>query len=109
MEAVQAALVEGLNIPPWDRDVVLDLYGPGQRLVPERRSDRYTVIEVKLFAGRSIEAKRALYKAMVAKLVALGVPAQEINIVLVEIARENWGLRGGIPASEVDLGYKVDV
>lgn len=109
LEAVQSALVEGLRIPAWDRDVTLDLYGPDRRLVPDGRSDRYTVVEVKLFAGRTIEAKRALYKAMVNRLVSLGVPGEEINIVLVEVARENWGLRGGIPASDVDLGYKVDV
>ncbi len=29
--------------------------------------------------------------------------------MLNEVERENWGLRGGQPASEIDLGFKVDV
>ena len=26
-----------------------------------------------------------------------------------ESVAENWGIRGGLPASEVDLGFKVDL
>jgi phenylpyruvate tautomerase PptA (4-oxalocrotonate tautomerase family) len=32
-----------------------------------------------------------------------------VFIVLNEIPLDNWGIRGGIPASEVDLGFKVGV
>jgi phenylpyruvate tautomerase PptA (4-oxalocrotonate tautomerase family) len=32
-----------------------------------------------------------------------------ITILLRESGAENWGIRGGVPASEVDLGFKVDV
>jgi hypothetical protein len=32
-----------------------------------------------------------------------------IKITLIEIPPENWGLRGGMPASEIDLGFKIDV
>jgi len=28
---------------------------------------------------------------------------------LIESPPENWGLRGGMPASEIDLGFKIDV
>jgi phenylpyruvate tautomerase PptA (4-oxalocrotonate tautomerase family) len=66
-------------------------------------------VEVALFSGRSIEAKRLLYKTIVASLTALGVPATEIKIILFEVPEENWGLRGGYPASEIDLGFKIDV
>jgi phenylpyruvate tautomerase PptA (4-oxalocrotonate tautomerase family) len=62
-----------------------------------------------MFSGRSIEAKRALYRSVVHNLVALGVPATEIKIILSEVPAQNWGLRGGLPASEIDLGFKVDV
>jgi len=39
----------------------------------------------------------------------LGIPAGDIKILLRESGAENWGIRGGVPASEVDLGFKVDV
>jgi hypothetical protein len=29
--------------------------------------------------------------------------------LLRELARENWGIRGGQAASDVDLGFKVDI
>lgn len=109
IEAVQSALLNSLKLPEYDRDVVLDIYDETTRIVRTGRSQRYTRVEVTLFAGRSIEAKRALYKAMVANLAELGVPEAEVKTVLIEVPTENWGLRGGYPASELDLGYKIDV
>lgn len=38
-----------------------------------------------------------------------GIEGNDIMIVLHEVPLENWGIRGGKPASEVDLGFKVDV
>jgi phenylpyruvate tautomerase PptA (4-oxalocrotonate tautomerase family) len=109
IDAVQSALLSALKIPDYDRDVVLDIYDAVARIVPTGRSERYTRIEVVMFSGRSLDAKRALYQALVANLSALGVPATEIKIILQEVPAENWGLRGGQPASEIDLGFKVDV
>jgi phenylpyruvate tautomerase PptA (4-oxalocrotonate tautomerase family) len=109
IEAVQSALRDALKLPDYDRDVVLDIYDETKRIVLTGRSQRYTRVEVTLFAGRSMEAKRALYKAMVANLAELGVPETEVKTVLIEVPAENWGLRGGNPASELDLGFKIDV
>lgn len=46
-----------------------------------------------------------LYHAVVRNLGALGIPPNDVLIVLQEPAMENWGIRGGMPASEVDLGF----
>jgi phenylpyruvate tautomerase PptA (4-oxalocrotonate tautomerase family) len=62
-----------------------------------------------MFAGRSLEAKRRLYRAVARNLGHLGVPPADVLVVLHEIPLENWGVRGGTPASEVDLGYEVGV
>lgn len=109
IEAVQAALVSALKIPEKDRDVVIDTYDETNRIVMTGRSQRFTRVEVTLFAGRSLDAKRALYKALNTNLVALGVPETEVKTILIEVPAENWGLRGGHPASEIDLGFKIDV
>ena len=109
LEAVQNALLSSLKIPDYDRDIVLDLYEADRRIVPSGRSERYTRVEIVLFTGRSLDAKRSLYQAVVANLHDLGVPANEIKIVLIEAPPENWGLRGGQPASEIDLGFRIDV
>lgn len=109
LEAVQAALVEALKIPETDRDVVLDIYDESRRIIRPTRSDLFTRIEVILFSGRSMVAKRQLYAALVRNLGALGVPPGEVKTVLIEVPAENWGLKGGHPASEIDLGFKIDV
>ncbi|WOH67588.1 tautomerase family protein [Bradyrhizobium sp. BWA-3-5] len=109
IEAVQAALLSSLKLPDYDRDVVLDVHESTARIVPTGRSERFTRIEVILFSGRSMDAKRSIYRSLVANLSELGVPTNEIKILLIEVPPENWGLRGGLPASEIDLGFKVDV
>ncbi len=109
MEAVQSALVSAFKIPESDRDVVLDLYEESRRLVSHGRSERYTRVEILGIAERSLNAKRVLFKTIVENLLSVGVPKSEIRIVLVEPPADSWGVKGGIPASEVDLGFKIDV
>ena len=36
-------------------------------------------------------------------------PGTYIHIGGDEVPKENWGLRGGQPASEIELGFKVEV
>jgi hypothetical protein len=69
--AVQSALPSALKIPDHDRDVVIDIYDAA-RIVPTGRSKHYTRIEIVMFSGRSLDAKRSLYQALVANLSALG-------------------------------------
>jgi phenylpyruvate tautomerase PptA (4-oxalocrotonate tautomerase family) len=109
IDAVQAALREALKIPEADRTLRLIEHPPSHFAVPPGRGEKYTLIEVTMFSGRSMAAKRALYQAIVRNLTALGVPALDIKIALIETPPENWGIRGGMPASEIDLGFKIDV
>jgi len=109
IEAIQSALLSAIKIPDWDRDIVVELCEGHRRIVPTGRSEQFTRIEIELFSGRSLEAKRRLYRSIVQNLAALGVPKDEIKIILLEVPLENWGVRGGLAASEIDLGFKVDV
>jgi len=109
IEAVQSALREALLLPDWDRTLRLIEHAPDHFAVPPGRGPRYTLIEVTMFSGRSMAAKRALYRAVVRNLEKVGVPAGDIKITLIEVPPENWGIRGGHPASEVDLGFKIEV
>ena len=109
IEAVQAALREALRIPEWDRTLRLIEHPASHFAVPPGRGPRYTLVDITLFSGRSFAAKRALYGAIVRNLGALGVPGLDVKIALIEVPPENWGIRGGRPASEVELGFKVDV
>lgn len=108
-EAVHAALVEAFGIPEDDRTQRLIEHDADTFEIPLANSDRYTLVEITAFAGRSTTAKRALYQAVVRNLDALGVPPEDVSIVLHEEPPQNWGIRGGRSADEVDLGFDVDV
>lgn len=92
IEAVQSALVAAFRIPEGDRDVVLDLYGENRRIVSAGRSERYTRVEIVGIAARSLDAKRALFKAIGVNLEAVGVPRNDTRIFLIEPPAENWGM-----------------
>jgi phenylpyruvate tautomerase PptA (4-oxalocrotonate tautomerase family) len=111
VEAVQAALVEGFKIPIEDRCVRLIAHEPHRFISPTKKSpaELFTLVTVTAFSGRSPDAKRALYQAIVRRLGDEGIPSNCITITLLEVPRENWGLAGGQMASEMDLGFKVDV
>jgi phenylpyruvate tautomerase PptA (4-oxalocrotonate tautomerase family) len=109
VEAVHAALVEGIKIPQQDRTVRLQTFAPEDFAVGPKAGENYTLVEVSLFSGRSLDAKRALYEALVRRLGELGIAPLDVKVILHEVPRENWGLRGGVPGSELELGFKVEV
>jgi phenylpyruvate tautomerase PptA (4-oxalocrotonate tautomerase family) len=111
IEAVHAALREAFKIKPGDRDVRLIVHEPHRFACPPacEKPEAFTLIGIDAFAGRSVDAKRNLYRAIVANLEPFGIPKNHVKIVLREQPRENWGIRGGQAACDVDLGFKVDV
>lgn len=109
IEAVYRAQLDALKLPEHDRQICFTEHRPEHFHVPPGKTENYTLIEITLFAGRSIEAKRALYQAIVRNLGVLGIAPDDIFIVLHEVPLDNWGIRGGVPASEVDLGFRIDV
>lgn len=111
MEAVHSALVDCFKILPSDRNVRLLVHEPHRFECPPDRDqpEFYTHISIDCFSGRSIDAKRALYKKIVGNLGEFGVPENHVKIMLREISAENWGIRGGCAACDVDLGFTVNV
>ena len=109
LDAVHAAMVEAIKIPSDDRSLRLVEHAPECFVIPPARSEKYTLVEITLFAGRSLDAKRALYKAIVRSLERLGVPPLDVKITLIEVPVENWGIRGGHAGCDIDLGFDVRV
>jgi 4-oxalocrotonate tautomerase family enzyme len=109
LDGVHAALVDTIHIPDHDRRQ--RLYELDQdHFEHTGRSKQYTIIEITMFKGRSFEAKKLLYASIVNKLEqSPGINGNDITIVIHEPSLENWGIRGGKPASEVDLGFEVKV
>jgi len=64
IDAVQSALREALKIPEGDRTLRLIEHPPSHFAVPPGRGEKFTLIEVTMFSGRSMGAKRTLYQAI---------------------------------------------
>ncbi len=97
IEAVYAALVEAFEITPAERTIRLFVHEP-HRYAPDpglERPELHTHISIDTFAGRSVDSKRRLYRGIVEKLEAFGIPRNHVEILVREIPRENWGIRGG--------------
>jgi phenylpyruvate tautomerase PptA (4-oxalocrotonate tautomerase family) len=111
IDAVHGALLRAFRIPENDRHVRLLVHEPHRFAVPPDKTEPelFTQISIDAFEGRSIDAKRTLYREIVDSLEPLGVPRDHISIVIREIPRTNWGIRGGQAASDVDLGFDVNV
>ena len=109
LDAIHSALVEAIKIPAEDRVVRLVEHKGDDFITPTRLSPRFTRIAITMYAGRSLDAKRRLYQAITRNLGPFGVPPESVKIILVEVPAENWGVRGGHAACDIDLGFQVRV
>ena len=102
-------LVEALSIP---KDKKFQRFFPliaDDFFFPAGRSSRYTIIEIQMFEGRSVEAKKRLIRLLYERFAAeLGYDANDLEVNLMETPRENWGVRGRT-GDELELSYKVEV
>ena len=111
IDAVHDALVEAFKIPAEDKNVRLIVHEPHRFACPPDRAkpELYTHVSVDAFSGRSIDAKRNLYRAIVRNLEVFGIPKDHVKILIREIPRENWGLSGGQAGCDIDLGFKIEI
>jgi hypothetical protein len=111
LETVHAAIVQAFKVSPVHRNVTLVVHAPhrflGRTDCPD--PERLTNISIFVLPGRSLAAKRRLYRLLVDGLALLGIPGPCVLIRLHELPPENIGVRGGLPVCDVELGYPVDV
>ncbi|MCM2677630.1 tautomerase family protein [Alkalicoccobacillus plakortidis] len=73
------------------------------------RTMAYTIIEISIFEGRSVEAKKRLINLLIARIDnKLKISPQDIEITIFETPKHNWGIRG-LPGDELALHYKVNI
>ncbi len=110
LDGAHNALVQAFKIPENDRYQILQEHDPEHFEAPQAKTENITLIEITAFKGRSNEAKKELYRAIVENLAKNpGIKGDDILIIIHEPPLENWGIRGGRPASEVNIGFRVDV
>lgn len=110
LNSVHQALVACFKIPDDDRMQRLYELEKKHFEISSNKSDDFIIIELTVFKGRSDEAKKTLYQAIVDNLHhSIGINKNDVLIVINEPPLENWGIGGGKPASEVDLGFDINV
>ena len=86
---------------PMDKS---DFYYPGGR------SERYTVIEINMMAGRKPDTQKALIKALFSEIESqLSIAPIDIEIVIKEQHPYQWGFRGMTGDEVRDLNYKIEI
>lgn len=111
IDAVHASLVAAFRIPENDKHVRFIGHLPHRLAHPPSltQPELMTLITIDCFEGRSVDAKRDLYRNIVERLEELGIPRNHVTITVRDLPRENWGIRGGQAANDLDLGFNVRV
>ena len=108
-DAIHACVVEALQYPPDKR---AHRFFPLQRedfYYPPGRTERYTILEISMFEGRTVETKKRLLRLLYERLERdCAIGPQDLEITIFETPRHNWGIRG-LPGDELSLEYRVEV
>jgi phenylpyruvate tautomerase PptA (4-oxalocrotonate tautomerase family) len=108
-EAIHESVVEAFRYPREKRFQRFIALEPEDFVVPSDRSERYTIVEVSVFEGRSVDAKKALVRSLYRNVARrCGIDAQDLEVTIFETPRSNWGIRGA-PGDELAIGYDVEV
>ncbi len=81
-----------------------DFYYPGGR------SPAYTVIEINIMQGRSVETQKHLIKTLFSRIESdLGISPVDVEITIREQPPHCWGFRGMTGDEVRDLTYSINV
>jgi 4-oxalocrotonate tautomerase len=101
-EVVYEAMIATLNAPKNDRFQVISEHTRQTLIIDptyldiERSADAL-IIQLTLNEGRTVEVKKAFYKAVADGLhQRLGLRREDVFINLVEVKKENWSFGNGI-------------
>jgi phenylpyruvate tautomerase PptA (4-oxalocrotonate tautomerase family) len=107
-DVIHSCIVEALEYSPdkrFHRFFPLDV---SDFFYPSGRTDRYTILEISMIEGRSVETKKQLIKLLFERVQQLEISPQDLEITIFENPKHNWGFRG-LPGDEHLLDYKIEV
>ncbi|GHS94143.1 tautomerase [Bacteroidia bacterium] len=108
-EIVHSCVVDALKYP---KDKKFHRFFPMESdnfYFPKGRTEKYTIIEISIFEGRSIDAKKELIKLIYSRFSEkLNIAENDVEITIFETPKHNWGIRG-LPGDELQIDYKANV
>jgi 4-oxalocrotonate tautomerase family enzyme len=108
-QVIHQCVVEALKFPPDKRAHRFFFMEKEDLLYPAGRTDAYTIIEITMIEGRTVETKKKLIRLLFDRIRDdVGISHQDIEICIQESPASNWGFRGQT-GDEVSLNYKIEV
>ncbi|HVJ20029.1 MAG TPA: tautomerase family protein [Polyangiaceae bacterium] len=108
-DVIHSCVVDALQFPPDKRAHRFFPMAAEDFFSPAGRTERYTIIEISMFEGRSVESKKRLIRLLFERVQSeLGITPADLELTIFETPKHNWGFRG-LPGDEVSLSYKVEV
>jgi len=101
-DGVHRAMVEAIKVPEQDKFQIITEHDETGLIYDASylgisRTDGVILIQITLNAGRTVEAKKALYARIVQLLREVpGVRPEDVFVSLVEVPKENWSFGNGI-------------
>jgi len=108
-DVIHSCVVDALQFPLDKRAHRFFPLAAEDFFYPAGRTDRYTIIEISMFEGRSAETKKRLIRLLFERMqTELGIASQDVEVTITETPKHNWGFRGQ-PGDEISLNYNVEV
>jgi phenylpyruvate tautomerase PptA (4-oxalocrotonate tautomerase family) len=108
-EVIHECVVEALQFPADKRAHRFFLMEKEDMLYPGGRTDSYTIIEISMIEGRTVETKKKLIRLLFDKIRdKVNIQHPDIEICVQESPACNWGFRG-MHGDEIKLNYKINV
>ena len=108
-DVIHSCVVDALHFPEDKRAHRFFPLDPSDFYYPSGRTTKYTIIEISMFEGRSVETKKHLIRLLFERVYQqLNILPQDLEITITETPKHNWGFRG-MPGDEVELNYEVEV
>ena len=108
-DVVHYCIVEALKFPKDKRFHRFFIMDREDMIFPDYKTTSYTIIEITLMSGRSVEAKKRLIKMLFKELEKeLSITPNDLEVVILEVPPANFGFRG-MCGDEIELNYKIEV
>ena len=106
---IHSCVVDALAFPTDKRAHRFFPLDPENLFSPAGRTEAYTIIEILMIEGRSLEARKKLIRLLFERIESeLGIAPMDIEIVIQESPAGNWGFRG-MHGDEIKLNYTIKV
>ncbi len=108
-DVIHSCVVDALSFPKDKRAHRFFPLEADDFYYPAGRTSRYTIIEISMFEGRTVETKKHLIHLLFERVnQILGLRPDDLEVTITETPKSNWGFRGQT-GDEIHLDYKVEL